>query len=1312
MKRNSAWITAFLLLTISGSFAQDLPWIINVHTAPGFDLYLEELWYVEIMNPSDREREIVLAGEVHEEREGLMFHGFSNPIMVFPGGRMITPQDITEIRDKWFHAEFRSSIERTGRFPAGLYNICITVIDIMENQPLGRNCTFFHVTRPSAPRLIEPQDQGELTEPYPIFQWDTPVPIPQDAEVFYHIRIYEIRPGQSAYEAVENIVHYEGDFFGTQFQYPLDALRLEEGKEYVWQVQCLQRLGRPIGENDGRSEIWRFRYQPPVIAKIQVPSPDTLLIGGFRLVVDKNSVSASDQKLSGQAYGQLLTPPPCSGDSSLSVADELTIPGPQIMSATDFTVTFTDLELEHWPPGQTEKVTKGRIKQAFTSPLYVMLNDFKVYLQKITMNTDSSFADLKIEIPPAYLYKPGSCKPYSIEIDSVRLNQRVHFYHHYSSFAEDSVIIGNTGIKTALKGATFSFKRSIKVITFDSGQTIPKKSDYNNTAFLSAAYTFTDGQLIGCEGFKADLTLKSALSYLTLIPADFNMSLQSGQISIRKSRVEKGKFAGQVQLPQTVTDAKKNPLSATFTDLQLDSTLDLSGTVTFTKNTKISWSNFHLTTGQGRLYLPAAGSEWSYGALDTATVTKYTMLQDSYIYSKIAKLPGISMFLGGQTLSDSFVVKSLDCKKPLTFPFNQSKIGIKGWVNIETKGILGEIQSFRKVDPVMTASYGITDSSKYKAKKPFSATICHEPDSLWVDFQFIRNAVYESNISGRLNIPYPCGIKANYKNLELTSTAEMVGGEVFFKAKKLKYWGVKMTAAKTGNILSVDTGEIIYMNSYITEDVHFAKPFRIIWGEMLADGGLGRFLFDYNCPGQKFDGFPLLVHNVALSKYHKKTTSTALDTLGHLRAYGDLSFDFFGTKRMDIRDARDSTATHDQAPYYERFVSLNKKNCNLHFDKTWGSDRAHMVFDVDYDNDLKTGDQYGFLGVKSKTMKVDIDLAVAGTSLNQTLTPTTIDLNSRTSYIQFCKSGALTVLSGGADMDNIGGLIQIKGDTLKRIYLEGQVSIKEWEFESNSLASLEITPNNITMSYKGQVTFDLYGVGLLGMVGTRFVLNTSQVSLEGDISGAFRVYFGGTNLAEIYTSSSYLNIEAAGRLNFYLSPTVNYVQGYAKVKLKVGYIQPECEGAFFVGYKAPPNKIWVLDTITRGPSIRDKLSGKSSLTGCYFAGLFSYTVDITIVSAGIQMWAGMGFFADNAAVTFIGHGGVEVHGKLLGGLVSGSAWAELYNQFDIGASDFYMCLQGTLGLEICALVVFCVPMEIDFYVDTDTGFALGSCKND
>src|SRR5262249_39527795 len=68
-------------------------------------------------------------------------------------------------------------------------------------------------------------------------------------------------------------------------------------------------------------------------------------------------------------------------------------------------------------------------------------------------------------------------------------------------------------------------------------------------------------------------------------------------------------------------------------------------------------------------------------------------------------------------------------------------------------------------------------------------------------------------------------------------------------------------------VVSVRTGRVLLTAAGIAEPLHFAKPFGLTWGEMLADGNLGQLYLDFNNWGQRFDGLLFNPQELMLSTY-------------------------------------------------------------------------------------------------------------------------------------------------------------------------------------------------------------------------------------------------------------------------------------------------------------------------------------------------------------------------------------------------------------------------------------------------------------
>ena len=105
-----------------------------------------------------------------------------------------------------------------------------------------------------------------------------------------------------------------------------------------------------------------------------------------------------------------------------------------------------------------------------------------------------------------------------------------------------------------------------------------------------------------------------------------------------------------------------------------------------------------------------------------------------------------------------------------------------------------------------------------------------------------------------------------------------------------------------------------------------------------------------------------------------------------------------------------------------------------------------------------------------------------------------------------------------------------------------------------------------------------------------------------------------------------------------------------------------------------------------------------SLTGIYGYGQLKFGVNWYIFGGGVEIFLGVGLFGP--VPNIFGHCGVYVHGEILGGLVSASAWADLALR---GPVPLYF--EGSLGLEGCVLWFLCASIEVTAGLNSD-GFYL------
>jgi hypothetical protein len=173
--------------------------------------------------------------------------------------------------------EYDHSIEdiavRTGRIPEGEYTACIRLENASGQILLDNICVTFYIIYPDPPMLVYPDNGGSIPTNLPFLQW-TPALVPPQFPIHYYLKIAEVLEGQTPDEALNsNRPQYENfNITGSGISYPISALPFRNFSSYVWQVQVLDSYGYPPATNNGKSEIWTFRYEPdtttPIIPRI------------------------------------------------------------------------------------------------------------------------------------------------------------------------------------------------------------------------------------------------------------------------------------------------------------------------------------------------------------------------------------------------------------------------------------------------------------------------------------------------------------------------------------------------------------------------------------------------------------------------------------------------------------------------------------------------------------------------------------------------------------------------------------------------------------------------------------------------------------------------------------------------------------------------------------------------------------------------------------------------------------------------------------------------------------------------------------
>jgi len=199
--------------------------------------------------------------------------GTSNPIMITPS----VPNFINNSTlINWGSVKYDKSIEQiavqTGRLPEGEYTACIEIRDMNNKTVINNTCRDFQIVYPAPPSLVYPTNNDSISTRFPMFQW-TPSVVPHGYNLHYSFRLVEVLPGQTPLQAINaNIPQYENkNVLTTSLAYPANALELLRGKKFAWQVQALDQNGYPVAANNGKSEVFVFKY--PVLLPLVVIPP-------------------------------------------------------------------------------------------------------------------------------------------------------------------------------------------------------------------------------------------------------------------------------------------------------------------------------------------------------------------------------------------------------------------------------------------------------------------------------------------------------------------------------------------------------------------------------------------------------------------------------------------------------------------------------------------------------------------------------------------------------------------------------------------------------------------------------------------------------------------------------------------------------------------------------------------------------------------------------------------------------------------------------------------------------------------------------
>ncbi len=209
--------------------------------------------------------------------------GIKLVVQIKQGGAKIcgNPVDVSPMLDfnavKTFTgSELSGYISNSNTLKPGSYSVCIQFYNL-DRYPISKEmCKEFVVEDAvqvqqnySPPQNINPGN-GKVFKPEELkgpvtFRWTPVVPKPKEA-VTYRLKVWQLMQGQSGTQAMRTNPPIVTKDVDNITQAVVTNIYTGPCKppylcDFVWNVQAVNKEGKPIGNNEGKSELWSFKVQ-------------------------------------------------------------------------------------------------------------------------------------------------------------------------------------------------------------------------------------------------------------------------------------------------------------------------------------------------------------------------------------------------------------------------------------------------------------------------------------------------------------------------------------------------------------------------------------------------------------------------------------------------------------------------------------------------------------------------------------------------------------------------------------------------------------------------------------------------------------------------------------------------------------------------------------------------------------------------------------------------------------------------------------------------------------------------------------------
>lgn len=179
---------------------------------------------------------------------------------------ILVANDVMPLEFMMFTGKYKTSLERTGKLPAGNYIICARPVNIIDYTALGEEqCKTFYLASIQLPILMKPYNEevmdAKKAQTAIIFRWSPVVPT-QPSPVTYRIQVFEVLPTQSPVQALRSnqplldkeVLAATQYIWQPQLTFvPYDS-ETKKLPTFIWTIQSLDINRNPVTQTDGSGE--------------------------------------------------------------------------------------------------------------------------------------------------------------------------------------------------------------------------------------------------------------------------------------------------------------------------------------------------------------------------------------------------------------------------------------------------------------------------------------------------------------------------------------------------------------------------------------------------------------------------------------------------------------------------------------------------------------------------------------------------------------------------------------------------------------------------------------------------------------------------------------------------------------------------------------------------------------------------------------------------------------------------------------------------------------------------------------------------